>query len=99
MLASDILYLFAIWSSRCSSVFFFQRLTQTTRHEIVWKGLLAAIIAIGAASILTIALRCNVSHSWLFINERCTDIVIALPLVSRDCNMLMCVHSTADGWQ
>ncbi|KAK5166213.1 uncharacterized protein LTR77_008474 [Saxophila tyrrhenica] len=74
ILAADIFYLFALWSTRCASALFFQRMSRVTRHEMFWKVMLGAIPVLGLASVLTVALRCELSHAWLFIDQHCTGL-------------------------
>ena len=72
--ATDILYIITLWLTRFSSVLFFQRLSQKTRHE--WAS---AVLFIGGAicavsCLLAVALRCNLSHPWIFANQHCTGL-------------------------
>lgn len=75
ILATDILYIFALWTSRLSSVFFAQRLSRTTRYEWIWKVFTGVVGVLFLASLLTVSLRCDLGHAWLYINQHCTGLV------------------------
>ncbi|KAF2481598.1 hypothetical protein BDY17DRAFT_335308 [Neohortaea acidophila] len=74
ILATDILYIFALWTSRLSSVFFAQRLSRTTRYEWIWKVFTGVVGVLFLASLLTVSLRCDLGHAWLYINQHCTGL-------------------------
>ncbi|KAK3660824.1 hypothetical protein LTR56_000582 [Elasticomyces elasticus] len=75
LLAVDVLYILTLWSSRCSSVLFFERLSRGTRHELVWTGMLGGTAVLGTASVFTVVMRCNMSNAWLFIDQHCTGLL------------------------
>ncbi|KAK5729898.1 hypothetical protein LTR17_011537 [Elasticomyces elasticus] len=75
LLAVDVLYILTLWSSRCSSVLFFERLSRGTRHELVWTSMLGGTAVLGTASVFTVVMRCNMSNAWLFIDQHCTGLL------------------------
>ncbi|KAK4962817.1 hypothetical protein LTR10_000444 [Elasticomyces elasticus] len=75
LLAVDVLYILTLWSSRCSSVLFFERLSRGTRHGLVWTGMLGGAAVLGTASVFTVVMRYNISNAWLFIDQHCTGLL------------------------
>ena len=63
----------------------FLRLTPQKTHQSVAKGILIATSVWLVVSIFLIALRCDLSHPWIFINPKCTSIVSFDLLVVQRC--------------
>lgn len=72
---SDFLYLITLWCSKCSMSFVFMRLSPDKRQTQVAKGILVAATIWLVVSIFMIALRCDLSHPWIFVNVTCTNVV------------------------
>jgi len=56
----------------------FIRLTPRKDHKRVATGILGTVTVWLVVSIFLVALRCNLSHPWIFINPSCTDSVCVL---------------------
>jgi len=77
-----MLYIVAVWLSKASTAFLLLRLSPN-RHHILASKIVAVITAVTAvASVLAVALRCNLSHPWLNINShqgQCAGLVSVHP--------------------
>ena len=73
--ASDILFIITLWLTKCSAAFLFLRLTPNYYHVLASRAILAATTVWAVASILMVALRCNLVEPWIFINVQCTNLV------------------------
>ena len=73
--ASDIFFLITMWCSKCAVALTFIRLTPQKRHKSVAKGIIIATCGWLLTSIFLISLRCDLSHPWIFVNTKCTDLV------------------------
>lgn len=76
--ATDFFFLFTVWASKCSMALLFIRLTPRKEHKRVATGILGVVSLWLVVSIFLVALRCNLSHPWIFINPSCTDSVCIL---------------------
>ena len=54
--------------------FLFRRLGANKSHVLAFNILLGVIGLIGVASVFFVALRCNLSRPWDFINGQCTGV-------------------------
>ncbi|KAF8855459.1 hypothetical protein BDZ45DRAFT_793423, partial [Acephala macrosclerotiorum] len=68
--SSDILYLITIWLTKCSVVFLTTRLSPDKRHNFASNIVLVASTLFVVISIFIVALGCNLSEPWLFINTQ-----------------------------
>jgi hypothetical protein len=77
-----MLYIVAVWLSKASTACLLLRLSPK-RHHILASKIDTAIVAVTAvASVLTVALRCNLSHPWLNITShhgQCAGLVSLIP--------------------
>ena len=72
--ASDILFIFTLYLTKCAVVFLFLRLSPDRRHVMASKIILGLATVLTVASIFMIAISCNVSAPWAFIDEHCTNL-------------------------
>jgi len=73
--ASDILYVVTLWLTKCSVAFLFLRLSPINRHTLASKVVLLVATVFTFVSIFLVALRCDLAHPWIFINEQCKNLV------------------------
>lgn len=96
MFATDILFIVALWLSRVSSCFFFQRLSQAQRHTLFWNIMIGAAGVLAVASIFVVAIRCNAAEAWLFIDEKCSGLV-SVTRAGTKCGLRLIGSSTTAG--
>ncbi|KAE8446753.1 hypothetical protein EG329_011658 [Mollisiaceae sp. DMI_Dod_QoI] len=68
--SSDILYLITIWLTKCSVVFLTLRLSPDKRHNLASNVVLGAATLFLIISLFIVALGCDSSKPWLFINAQ-----------------------------
>ncbi|KUJ14945.1 uncharacterized protein LY89DRAFT_649533 [Mollisia scopiformis] len=66
--SSDILYLVAVWLTKCSVAFLTIRLSPDKRHNFASNAVLYTSTLFVVISIFMFALGCNLSEPWLFID-------------------------------
>lgn len=76
--ATDFFFLITVWASKCSMALLFIRLTPLKEHKRAATRILGAVSLWLIISIFLVALRCNLSHPWIFIDPGCTDSVCIL---------------------
>jgi len=72
--AIDILYILALFCARASILFLLERLQKSTTNRI-WRSAIAVLGAWVIASLLMIALKCNLRHPWIQYNAQCTGLL------------------------
>ena len=73
--ASDLLYLLANALAKCSVALLLARLTRTRVHLTVCYAITALSAVWGFASMLAVALRCQLSEPWATYNRSCPNLV------------------------
>ena len=72
---SDLLYLFTLFLSKCSTAFLFLRLTPGKGHSIAIWSTIGLTVLWWITSTLLLALRCHTSAPWLDTNsEMCPSL-------------------------
>ncbi|OBT57700.1 hypothetical protein VE04_01952 [Pseudogymnoascus sp. 24MN13] len=79
--ASDLLYIITLWFTKFSVALLLFRLSSDKRHNWMSRAILLAAAILGAISIFIVALRCDVSRPWVFINEHCSDLLVRWQVV------------------
>ncbi|KAL9630035.1 MAG: hypothetical protein Q9204_004936 [Flavoplaca sp. TL-2023a] len=74
--ASDIFYLITTYLSKCSVILLLLRLSQDRKHRLIFHATLGATVVVGMALIFAISLRCDLSHPWIFYQEKCPGILL-----------------------
>jgi len=80
--ASDILYLITIWLTKCSVAFLLLRLSPNRGHNVASIVVLVTSTVFMIVSVFVVALKCDLAHPWMFINEKCTDLLIRWDVLS-----------------
>ncbi|KFY42604.1 hypothetical protein V495_04422 [Pseudogymnoascus sp. VKM F-4514 (FW-929)] len=73
--ASDILYIVSLWLTKFSVAFLLFRLSSDKRHNWMSRAILLTAAILAAISVFIVALRCDLSQPWIFINEQCTNLL------------------------
>ncbi|KAI4112533.1 MAG: hypothetical protein LQ345_006332 [Seirophora villosa] len=73
--ASDFFFLLTLWASKCSMALLFTRLTPRADHKRLAFGIRIIVTVWLVLSIFLVALRCDLSEPWIFIDPRCKDAV------------------------
>lgn len=77
--ASDILYIFTLWLTKCSVALLFIRLTPEQKHIFASYVVLGGSTLLMIVSEILVALRCDISHPWIFVDNGCGDLVSCHP--------------------
>lgn len=72
--ASDILYIFTLWLTKCSVALLFIRLTPEQKHIFASYVVLGGSTLLMIISEILVALRCDISHPWIFVGNGCSDL-------------------------
>ncbi|ROV98038.1 hypothetical protein VMCG_07079 [Cytospora schulzeri] len=72
--ASDILYIFTLWLTKCSVALLFIRLTPEQKHIFASYVVLGGSTLLMVVSEILVALRCDTSHPWIFVGNGCNDL-------------------------
>ncbi|KFZ03048.1 hypothetical protein V502_11277 [Pseudogymnoascus sp. VKM F-4520 (FW-2644)] len=79
--ASDLLYIVTLWFTKFSVALLLFRLSSDKRHNWLSKAILLTAAILGFISIFIVALRCDVSRPWIFINEKCLNLLVRWQVV------------------
>ncbi|ERF71368.1 hypothetical protein EPUS_09332 [Endocarpon pusillum Z07020] len=79
--SSTILLNFALGLSKCSIAALLLRMTPVRRQLLVFKGALVFLATWTVASILAVALQCNLSHPWVLVGEECPGMFLRWKIV------------------
>lgn len=79
---SDILYILTLWLTKCSVGFLFLRLSPDKNHKMMSNMILLASTVLMVVSVFIVALRCDLTHPWIFVNEQCTNLVSWFPSIT-----------------
>ncbi|KAL8923699.1 MAG: hypothetical protein Q9208_004451 [Pyrenodesmia sp. 3 TL-2023] len=79
--ASDFFFLCTIWASKCSMALLYTRLTPRADHKRLALGIRVIVTVWLIMSIFLVALRCDLSQPWIFINPRCKDAVVRWDII------------------
>ena len=86
---SDFFYLITLWCSKCSMSLVFIRLSPDKGHGQMAKAILVAATIWLIVSFIMIALRCDLSHPWNFVDMRCTNVVRVYVPFSKSIDLRM----------
>ena len=95
--ASNFFWLLAIGLSKISVICLLHRITRVQQHRRIFNGVMSFIAAWTIASIVSIALQCNLGHPWTIVNEKCPKIVRLAPCEFRYLAIL--TYSQLQRWQ
>lgn len=70
----DILYILILWLTKCSVAVLFIRLTPDSKHVAASYIVLAESTMLMIVSQLLIAIRCDESRPWIFVEVQCGDL-------------------------
>ena len=73
--ASDVLFIFTLYLTKCAVIFLFLRLSPDRKHVMVSKIILGLTTILTIASIFMISFNCTISHPWLFVSSHCTGAI------------------------
>ncbi|KFY14329.1 hypothetical protein V491_06094 [Pseudogymnoascus sp. VKM F-3775] len=73
--ASDLLYIVTLWFTKFSVALLLFRLSSDQRHKWMSRAILLAAVILAAISIFVVAIRCDVSRPWIFINQQCSNLL------------------------
>jgi uncharacterized membrane protein len=76
--AGDILYVITLYVTKLSAATFFLRLSPDRLQNLLTYAIGAASTIFMVVSIFIVAFKCDNSHPWLFIGEKCTTLVCHL---------------------
>jgi hypothetical protein len=100
--ASDILFLVALYLSKCCVVLFFKRISPARHIAIFAWTVLGICIAFAIASIFIVSLRCDLSRPWIVYGGTCSGLLerwyaaIALDMASEVALFAMSVYLVWD---
>jgi hypothetical protein len=77
---SELFFVIALGLSKISMSFFLLRLTMYKNHRKVYYSVAALIAAWTVASLFAIALKCDLGHPWIILDEKCPGEVWFLSL-------------------
>ncbi|KUI63712.1 hypothetical protein VM1G_10502 [Cytospora mali] len=72
--ASDILYIFTLWLTKCSVALLFIRLTPEQKHILASYVVLGGSTLLMVVSEILVAVRCDISQPWIFVGDKCSDL-------------------------
>jgi hypothetical protein len=72
---SNLFYVITLGLAKCSVGLFLLRLSPDKRHNLASTVILVATVVLAVASLLTVALQCDLSRPWIFINAQCSNLV------------------------
>ncbi|KAL8671178.1 MAG: hypothetical protein Q9168_004313 [Polycauliona sp. 1 TL-2023] len=79
--ASDFFFLLTVWASKCSMALLFTRLTPRADQKKLALGLRITVTIWLVLSFFLVALRCNLSQPWIFIEPKCTDAIVRWDII------------------
>ena len=71
---ADILYIIALYASKCCVVLLYKRIAPDRAHSLVSWIVLGACLLFGVISIFLAALHCNLSHPWRQYRQDCSTL-------------------------
>lgn len=77
-----MLFIFALYLSKASAVFLYLRLTPSKPHKVFCWSILGTSTLWVVASVLAVALRCELSHPWNIL-DHCVNIVRSIQNTTR----------------
>ncbi|KAK0261592.1 hypothetical protein LTR35_017845 [Friedmanniomyces endolithicus] len=80
--ASTIFFIIALALSKGSVAALLLRLCATDIHRHILKAVLAYVAILMTASILIVALQCDLTHPWALVQEKCPGMFIRLQVIS-----------------
>ena len=72
---SNLFFILCLGLSKCSVICFLRRLSRDRNHKIVFDCATGVMILWTVASLLAIALQCNLSMPWVIVGQNCSDTV------------------------
>ncbi|KAI4237843.1 MAG: hypothetical protein LQ349_001538 [Xanthoria aureola] len=79
--ASDFFFLFTVWASKCSMALLFTRLTPRADQKRLALALRITVTVWLVLSVFLIALQCNLSRPWIFMDPHCTDAIVRWDII------------------
>ncbi|KFY95000.1 hypothetical protein V498_03592 [Pseudogymnoascus sp. VKM F-4517 (FW-2822)] len=79
--ASDLLYIVTLWFTKFSVALLLSRLSSDKRHNWMSRVILLTAAIFATISIFIVALRCDISRPWIFINEQCSNLFVRWQVV------------------
>ncbi|KAI4228446.1 MAG: hypothetical protein L6R36_001637 [Xanthoria steineri] len=79
--ASDFFFLFTVWASKCSMALLFTRLTPRADQKRLALGLRITVTVWLVLSVFLIALQCNLSRPWIFMDPQCRDAIVRWDII------------------
>jgi hypothetical protein len=80
---SNLFFVMAIGLSKISVMCFLRRISRVRQHRIVFNSAIGFVSIWIFASVLALALQCDLGHSWISIGEKCPGIVSLPPVHSH----------------
>lgn len=77
-----MLYIFILWLTKCSVALLFIRLTPEQKHIFASYVVLGGSTLLMVVSEILVALRCDMSHPWIFVDNGCGDLVSLNSIIS-----------------
>lgn len=93
--AGSLLYIIANVLGKCATTLLIVRISRMRQQLLTCNVALVLIAAWGFGSLLAEALRCDLSHPWLYYGQQCSGLVSSLHDPSRTISLHCC--SSFDG--
>lgn len=76
---SNLFFIMAIGLSKISVMCFLRRISRVRQHRIVFNSAIGFVGIWVFASVLALALQCDLGHPWISVGEKCTGMVSTFP--------------------